>query len=144
MLRSIIVISTLLAATTAVLSQEDAIAKRRAIYKSFGQAAREPGAMLRGSQPFDLAKVQAVLRLFQDGSRQLPELFPESSKTGGDTAALPVIWEEKPRFNALFAKFGDDTEAALAAIKDEASFKAELPKVLRDCASCHDAFRAKR
>jgi cytochrome c556 len=144
MLRSVLVLLVLAVGATAVNAQEDPIAKRRAIYKSFGQSAREPGAMLKGETPFDLAKVQATLRLFHDGSRQLPNLFPENSQTGGETAALPIIWEDKARFNALFAKFGQDTETALASIKDEASFKAEFPKVLRDCGGCHETFRLKK
>ena len=144
MLRSVLVILALATAATAVSSQEDPIAKRKAIYKSFGQASRDPGGMLKGDTPFDLAKVQAALRTFQEGSQQLPNLFPENSKTGGDTAALPAIWEDKPRFNAMLAKFGADSQTALASIKDEASFKTEFPKVLRDCGGCHEAFRAKR
>jgi cytochrome c556 len=144
MLRSVLVVLALATLATAASSQEDPIAKRRAIYKSFGQAAKEPGGMLKGDTPFDLAKVQAALRTFHDGSQQLPNLFPENSKTGGDTAALPIIWEDRARFNALFVKFDQDTQTALASIKDEASFKTEFPKVLKDCGGCHETFRLKR
>lgn len=144
MLRPVLIALALATLATASSAQEDPIAKRRAIYKSFGQAAKEPGAMLKGDAPFDLAKVQTALRTFHDGSQQLPNLFPENSKTGGDTAALPAIWEDKPRFNALFTKLGQDSQTALASIKDEASFKTDFPKVLKDCGACHETFRLKR
>jgi cytochrome c556 len=144
MLRPVLVCVLLAIATTSASSQEDPIAKRREIYKSFGQAAKEPGAMLKKEAPFDLTKVHAALRTFQDGSRKLPDLFPENSKTGGETAALPIIWEDKAKFNALFVKFGQDTTTALASINDEASFRAEFPKVLRNCGGCHDTFRLKK
>jgi cytochrome c556 len=144
MLRSAAVVLALATLATAAVSQEDPIAKRQAIFKSFGQASRDPGAMLKGDQPFDLPKVQAALRTYQDGSQKLPDLFPEDSKTGHDTQALPAIWQDKARFNGMMAKFGQDAGVALASIKDEASFKAEFPKVLRDCGGCHEAFRQKR
>ena len=144
MFRTLLVCVALGAAISSASSQEDPIAKRRQIYKSFGQAAKEPGAMLKKEQPFELAKVQAALRTFQDGSRKLPDLFPENSKTGGETAALPIVWEDKAKFNALFVKFDQDTTAALAAITDEATFRSEFPKVLRDCGGCHDTFRLKK
>ena len=44
----------------------------------------------------------------------MPALFPDDSKTGGDTAALPAIWENKSDFDARFAAFGKDAAAALA------------------------------
>jgi cytochrome c556 len=144
LLRSLLVAGGLATLAAGAVAQEDPIAKRRAIYKSFGQAAREPGAMLKGDTQFDLPKVQAALRLFREGSRLLPGLFPDTSKTGGDTAASPRIWEDKARFEASFATFGQDAEAGLTAIKDEASFKTEFPKVLRDCGGCHETYRLKR
>ena len=34
--------------------------------------------------------------------------FPENSKEGYGTEALPIIWEEKDAFNALMQKAADD------------------------------------
>ncbi len=144
MLRSVLVVLSLAAVTSLAHAQDDVIAQRQAIYKSFGRVSRDPGLMLKGEAPFDLAKVQTALQTFLDGSSKLPDLFPENSKTGHDTAALPAIWDDKARFNAIFTKFNNDSKAALASIKDEASFKTEFPKVLADCGACHQSFRAKR
>jgi cytochrome c556 len=55
-----------------------------------------------------------------------------------------MIWADKERFFALYAKLGADARAASAAITDEASLKAVFPKVLADCKACHDDFRLKR
>lgn len=144
MIRTIVIAATLAVGATTAFAQDDPIAARQKIYKSWGAAAKEPGQMLKGEAPFDLAKVQAALRAFEDGSKHLPDLFPETSKTGGNTEALPAIWEQREKFNALFVKFGTDSRTALDAIKNEATFKAEFPKVLQNCGSCHNTFRAKR
>jgi cytochrome c556 len=143
MLRSTAVaMALLIGAGSAMAQAPDPIAARKEIFKSFGAAAREPGQMLRGETAFDLAKAQNLLKVLAEGAPKLPPLFPESSKTG-DTKALPVIWEKKGDFDALFVKLAADATAAQANIKDEASFKTELPKVMGNCGTCHNTYRAK-
>jgi cytochrome c556 len=143
MIRSVVMVIVAIAGASSVLAQPaDPVAARKEIFKSWGAAAREPGQMLRGEAAFDLAKAQNLLRLIATGNKTVSGLFPAGSQTG-DTKALPVIWEKKAEFDALFVKLGVDTDAALVAIKDEASFKAELPKVLGNCGTCHNTYRAK-
>jgi cytochrome c556 len=91
---------------------------------------------------FDLAKVKASLKTFQDNAAKLKTLWPEDSKTGGDTRALPAIWTNMKDYLAWFDGFAKDSKAAEAAIKDEASFKTEWPKVVDYCGSCHKDYRA--
>ena len=117
------------------------IKARQAILGGWGDAGKPIGPMLRGQQPFDLAATQKFLNLIVDGSKKLPDLFPDDSKVGEKTEALPVIWDDKPKFLAGYTKIGADAAAALAAIKDEASFKAEMPKVASNCGGCHKMYR---
>jgi cytochrome c556 len=112
--------------------------------KGLSQAGRAPGAMLKGDQAFDLAAVQASLKTFADTAKKAPTLFPAGTETGNDTAALPKVWSDKADFEAKWAKFGADAEAAQASIKDEASFKANFPGVVRACGGCHESYRAKK
>lgn len=129
---------------TVVLAQSDVIAQRRDLMKANGAATRDPGAMLKGETAFDLAKVQASLAKYQETSATVPTLYPDNSKTGGDTTASPKIWEDVAGFKAAFEKFANESKAAAAAIKDEASFKANFPNVLKNCGSCHETYRAKK
>lgn len=128
-------------AASAVLAQ-DPVAEREKLMKEWGQASRPVGAMLKGSQPFDLALVQAALDSYAKHAAVMPTLFPAGSG-GGKTEALPTVWSQNAEFNALFAKFGADATAAKASITDEASFKANIPDVIRTCGTCHQTFRAK-
>ncbi len=125
---------------TGVLAQSSAIQARKDILKTFGPASQGPGQMLRGDRPFDLATVQASLRVFAEGAPKLVPLFPADSQTG-DTRALPAIWQEKERFNGIWAKLEADAKAAMTAITNEATFKTEMPKVLGNCGACHTPFR---
>jgi cytochrome c556 len=142
MKRMVIAAAALLAVgTTAALSQSAAIGQRKDVMKAVGAAAKDTGAMMRGEAPFDLAKVQAALKTYSDAANKAPGLFPDDSKTGGETTVVPAIWEKKAEFDGIFKKWDADSVAAAAAIKDEATFKTEWPKVMANCGTCHKAFR---
>ncbi|GGH26728.1 cytochrome C556 [Alsobacter metallidurans] len=144
MLRIIIATAAIAIGATAVVAQSDVIAQRKDIMKSVGGATKDPGAMLKGEAAFDLAKVQKSLATYQDAAKKMPALFPDNSKTGGETTAAPKIWEDMAGFKAAFQKFEADATKASAEIKDEASFKANFPAVLKNCGSCHESYRVKK
>jgi cytochrome c556 len=121
----------------------DVIAQRRALMHDDGIAAKKLFDMAKGSAPFDLSVAQASLKTLATGAEKTQLLFPDDSKTGGGTAALPAIWENKADFNARFAKFSKDVAEAMAQTKDEASFKAVAPKVFENCSGCHERYKAK-
>jgi cytochrome c556 len=143
MKRTFTIMTLLALAATATYAASNAIAQRQALMKANGKAATAIVAIMKGG-PFDLAVVQASLKTFIDAAQKGPALFPDDSKTGDDTAALPAIWENKADFNARFAKLGADANDALTKVKDEASFKAIVPPIFNDCGGCHEKYRAKK
>lgn len=127
---------------TAAYAQSNPISERKELFKAFGASLRAVGPMMRNEAAFDGAKVQESLKIIGEGAPKVAKLFPAGSGTG-DTKALPAIWTDNAKFQGLFTKLEADAKAAAAAIKDEATLKAEMPKVLANCGTCHDAFRAK-
>ena len=127
----------------AVWADTDPIAERRALMKNDGMAAKKMFDMSKGTAPFDLATVQDSLKTLAKRRGKGPALFPDNSKTGGGTAALPAIWQNKADFNARFVKFAKDVAAAQAGIVDEASFKKLAPAVFQNCGGCHELYKAK-
>jgi cytochrome c556 len=145
MIRILIALGVLAIGVEAATPQNlDVIKERRQEMKDNGAAAGAAAKMLKGQAPFDLAAAQAALKTFIDVSKKMPGLFPEDSKTGGGTHALPAVWSDKADVDARFAKFGQDATAALAAIKDEASFKAQFPPIFDNCGGCHQRYRARQ
>ena len=59
----------------------------------------------------------------------------------GKTGALPAVWETKANFDSIAAKLTQDATTAMATIKDDATLKSELPKVLQNCGTCHQTYR---
>ena len=131
-------LSVFVLGTTLVYAQNlEPIEKRRAAMKAIAKAGSPPFQMLKGTAPFELAKVQATLKTFQDEAAKLKTLFPEDSKSGGDTDATPKIWQEKAAFDKAIDTFVSIAGAAATLIKDEEAFKAEYPKVGASCGGCH-------
>src|SRR5499427_22689 len=124
-------------AVTAVAAQSDPIAARKALMKKNGDEAKAAAAMVKGEAPFDAARAHTIFATFADSAAKAPALFPDNSKTGGDTAALPAIWENKADFTARLAKFASDSKAAMGATKDLDRFKAQFTEVQKNCGGCH-------
>ena len=137
--------ATLLALGVSVaLAQQDPIAARKALMKKNGDEAKIGTQFMKGEAAFDLAKAKAIFATYQDAAGKMPSLFPDNSKTGGDTAALPAVWEKKADFDAKFKKLGEDAAAAQAKVTDEATFKAAFPAVQKNCGGCHETYRVKK
>jgi cytochrome c556 len=143
-MRNVFIIGVMMLIAGLHAAKADPIEERQKILKGMGDATKPVAAMLKGQAPFDLAAVQKALDTYIDGAKKLPDLFPDDSKTGHKTEALPKIWDEKPKFEAIYEKLGKDADAARASITDEASLKTSFPKVLGDCKACHDDYREKK
>jgi cytochrome c556 len=126
------------------LAQLDPIAARRALMKANEEQTKFGLAMIKGEAPFDLPKAKAIFTSYLDAATKAPNLFPENSKTGGDTVASPKIWEDMAGFKAGFAKLEADAKAALASISDLQSFKTAFAATGKDCGNCHETYRLSR
>ena len=144
MFRTMLAVAAIAVGVTAVAAQSDPIAARKQLMKDVGAQTKTGGAMAKGDAPYDHAKVMAILATYIDASAKMPGLFPENSKTGGDTAALPAIWQNMGDFKAKFEKFGADAKAAQTSVKDLDSFKGAFSGLTKNCGGCHETYRAKK
>ena len=141
MIRTALAVAVLAFAATALVAQSDPIAARKALMKANGDQNRVATDMLEAKRPFSLDDAKKVFATFAEAGEKAPALFPDDSKTGGDTAALPPIWENKADFNARLAKFASESKAAMDATKDLDSFKIQITEVRKNCGGCHQTYR---
>jgi cytochrome c556 len=133
----------LLVASIASASAEP-IAERQQTMKAVGGAFyRDIGRMVKEEVPFDGAKAQASLDTIIDAARKMPTLFPDDSKTGGETAALPAIWENKADFNAKWDGILKLASAEKTNVKDLATLKVAQKALNDNCNACHKDYRAR-
>jgi cytochrome c556 len=148
MIRSMFAVASIAAVALGVsmaVAQQDVIKERQDIMKGNGDQAKIGAGMAKGEQPFDLAAAQKIFATYVDAAAKMPNLFPDNSKTGEDTAALPKVWEDMADFKARFVKFGDDAKAAQGSVKDLDTFKAAFGDIGKnDCGGCHQLYRAKK
>ena len=71
------------------------------------------------------------------------EYFPENTKEGFKTEALPSFWESKDEFNALMQKASDDMLKLAVVVEAEEDLRAIQKKLMwGNCSACHNKFRA--
>ena len=140
MIRTVLAVAVLAFGATALVAQTDPIAARKVLMKANGDQNRLATAMIEGKAPFNLDEAKKVLATFSE-SDKAKALFPDTSKTGGDTAALPAIWENKADFEAKLTKFAADAKAAGPKVTDLDTFKAQMTEVRKNCAGCHQPYR---
>jgi cytochrome c556 len=141
MIRTALAVAVLAFGATALVAQTDPIAARKVLMKANGDQNRLATAMIEGKAPFNLDEAKKVLATFIEAGEKAPALFPDNSKTGGDTNALPAIWDNKADFEARLAKLATEAKAAGPKVTDLDTFKAQMTEVRKNCAGCHQPYR---
>lgn len=124
----------------AELSVEDIIKSRKALFsKNYSTAKRVQSFSSNG----DFDKAIELMKEMNENYITLLDLFPENSKEGFKTEALPIIWEEKNAFNALMQKSADDMITLTSIIEDVDDIRGTLGKLMwANCKACHSKYRA--
>jgi len=147
MLRSIVVVGSLVLGASVVVAQQDLVNQTQTLMKTNGKnLAGVLVAMVKGEKPYDQVAVDAALAQLDDTAKKLPTLFPESVKglkADGDYYASPKIWENRADFDAKIASFAKVVTEAKSKIKDLDSLKATVPGIGKECGGCHETFRVK-
>jgi cytochrome c556 len=119
---------------------EEIIKERKSIFsKNYKTAKRVQGLASNGN----LDEAKKLMIEMSDNYTRLLDLFPENSKVGFKTEALPAIWENKGEFNLLMTKASSNMIELTSAIDEAEDVKATLGKYMwSSCKSCHSKFRA--
>ena len=138
-----IFVALLVGVSLLAVAADDPIAQRQALMKDVRGGAKDIGGMLRGDAPFDADLAMQGLMAWRKAAQEFGDLFPDGTQTGGDTEALPSIWEDREGFEKALAAFGEATEAAIAADPQSLeALKGAAGPVFNKCKACHEDYRA--
>jgi cytochrome c556 len=138
MIRTLSAAALVAIGATAVWAQNlDVIKERRVLMRQITDASGALSKMSKGEAAYDQAKVLEALKVIENGATKFKTLFPDDSKTGGESDAAVSIWSARAQFDGASDKFAAAAKAAAVSIKDEASLKAEYPSVASGCGGCH-------
>ena len=119
---------------------EEIIKGRKAMFSENYQNGKKISILLK-SKKIDEAK--PLMKKISDNYIKLLDYFPDNTKEGFKTEALPSIWENKDEFNALMQKASDDMTKLAQAIETADDLRAIQKKLMwSNCSACHNKFRA--
>lgn len=122
------------------LSVEEIIKGRKALFSKNYSTAKRVQA-LASKDEFEKAKTLMIE--MSENYKTLIEYFPENTKEGFKTEALPIIWENKDEFNALMTKSSNDMIQLTKIIETSDDVRSTLGKFMwANCKACHSKFRA--
>ena len=136
----IIVFFMMLIPANSEMSVEEIIKGRKALFsKNYSTAKRVQTFASKGE--FDKAKT--LMLEMSENYKTLIEYFPDNTKEGFKTEALPSIWENKKEFNNLMKKASDDMIKLASLFEDADDVSAVLREMMwSNCKACHSKFRA--
>ena len=131
---------TLSLPANAELSVEEIIKGRKALFsKNYSTAKRVQTFSSKG----EFEKAKSLMIEMSENYKTLIEYFPDNSKEGFKTEALPSIWENKKEFNNLMKKASDDMIKLASLFEDADDVSAVLREMMwSNCKACHSKFRA--
>ena len=129
----------IVSSSNAQLTIEDIVKSRQALLsKNYSTAKRVQSFSAKG----DFEKAKKLMIEMSENYEVLLDLFPDNTKEGFNTEALPVIWEEKDAFNALMKKASDDMIKLTSIIEETDDTRGTIKQMMwSNCKSCHTKYR---
>ena len=135
----ILVILTFSFPANSELSVEEIIKGRKALFsKNYNTAKKVQTFASKG----DFEKAKSLMLEMSKNYKILIDYFPENTKEGFKTEALPIIWEDKENFNNLMTKASTDMAQLTKIIESSDDIRGTLGKFMwSNCKACHSKYR---
>ena len=143
-IKTLIIIITLITSfslpASANQTVEEIIKSRKAMFSENYQNGKKISILLKQKK---IEEAKPLIKKISDNYIKLLDYFPDNTKEGFKTEALPSIWENKDEFNALMQKASDDMLKLAKAIETAEDLQAIQKKLMwSNCSACHNRFRA--
>ena len=143
-IKTLIIIITLITSfslpASANQTVEEIIKGRKAMFSENYQNGKKISILLKQKKIED---AKPLIKKISDNYTKLLDYFPDNTKEGFKTEALPSIWENKDEFNALMQKASDDMIKLAKAIDTAEDLRAVQKDLMwNNCSACHNRFRA--
>ena len=121
-------------------SVEEIIKNRKALFSENYQNGKKIAILLKSKK---IEEAKPLMKKISNNYKKLLDYFPENTKEGFKTEALPSIWENKDEFNTLMQKASDDMIKLTKAVDTAEDLKVVQKELMwSNCSACHNRFRA--
>ena len=139
-IKTLIIIFSLTFFSANAQTVEEIIKGRKAMFSENYQNAKRISILLKSGK---IDEAKPLMEKISKNYTKLLDYFPENTKEGFKTEALPSIWENKKEFNDLMKKASDDMIKLAEAIDTAEDLRAVQKKLMwNNCSACHSRFRA--
>ena len=120
-------------------SVEEIIKGRKAMFSENYQNAKKISILLKSNK---IEEAKPLMKKMSDNYEKLLNYFPENTKEGFKTEALPTIWENSDEFLTLMKKASSDMIQLAKAIDTAEDLRAVQKELMwNNCSACHKKFR---
>src|ERR1700731_1419519 len=147
MLRTAVVVGTLLLGVGAVMAQQEIAVQQDNLMR--GQAKSLYDVMLKmvkGQIPYDQKAVDAAIAELEVSVAKIPATFatnPKQDVVNATYGSSQKIWQNKADFDSKVPPVAKAIADAKGKIKNVASLKVAFDTIQAKCADCHETFRVK-
>jgi cytochrome c556 len=147
MMRTVVVVGTLLLGAGAVLAQQEVAVQQDNLMK--GQAKPMYGVIqktVKGDIPYDQKAIDAAIAQLQESVPKIPSVFaknPKQDVVDGTYGSSPKIWQNKADFDSKVPPVSKAIADVKGKIKDVASLKVAFDSIQAKCTDCHETYRVK-
>lgn len=123
---------------------DDVIEYRQAALTLIATHFKRVGAVAKGEQAYDKAKLDADVQVLEALARLPWEAFPQGSN-GSASKARAEVWSDKDKFKAAADKFQAEVHNLSAAAKTGQldQIKSAFAATGKSCKACHESFKNK-
>jgi len=147
MMRTVVVVGTLLLGAGAAMAQQEIAVQQDNLMR--GQAKPMYGIilkMVKGEIPYDQAAVDDSIKYLEESVPKIPTVFatnPKEDVVNATYGASQKIWQNKADFDSKVPPVAKAIADVQGKIKDVASLKVAYDSIQAKCADCHDTYRLK-
>jgi cytochrome c556 len=147
MMRTVVVVGTLLLGIGAVMAQQEIAVQQDNLMR--GQAKSLYTVMLKmvkGEIPYNQASVDTAIRDLEQSVPKIPTVFatnPKEDVVDATYGASQKIWQNKADFDSKIPPVAKAIADVKGKIKNAASLKVAYDSIQAKCTDCHETYRVK-
>jgi cytochrome c556 len=147
MMRTVVVVGTLLLGVGAVMAQQDVAVKQDNLMRAQGKSMY--GVILKmtkGEIPYDQAAVDAAIAQLGESVPTIASVFatnPKEDVVNATYRSSQKVWQNKADFDSKIPVVAKAIADVKGKITDVASLKAAYDSIQAKCTDCHETYRLK-
>jgi cytochrome c556 len=147
MMRTLVIVGTLLLGVSAVMAQQDIAVQQDNLMRTQGKSMYGVLAKtVKGETPYDQAAIDTAITQLEESVGKIATVFtpnPKEDVVNSTYGSSQKIWLNKADFDSKIPPVAKAITDVKGKIKDVASLKVAFDSIQEQCTGCHETYRVK-